>query len=346
MRAVVMGKKHSLIAGLVMLLAPPFGHAQPKLDKVNVAYVSTAGTFAVTWIAKEAKLFRKYGLDAQVIQIPGSPRLVQAVLSGDVQFGHTGGVSTANAIVHGADLAILAQTSRGFSSHLIVKATIESMEALQNKKIGVPQYGSTADLFLREALRRWNLEPDRDVAIIQVGGMAESFAALASGALDGVVIPTELAFRARKLGFRDILPFQKIDLKEMGASLIATRPFVMRSGNIVQRFLMAFVEATFIYKSDPNFSLPVLQKYTKNQDLEMLSTVRDEAINLLDFPPYPRKEDFMGSLDRLRKESAKSTAQIKMETLQEVLDAKHLRELEESGFVARTKETYKQGSTR
>ena len=339
-----LGKEYLLMIMLGVLIGPSLGEAQPRLKKINAAYVSTAGSFAVAWIGKEAKLFQKYGLDLELIKVPGSPRLVQAVLGGDLQFGHTGGISAVNAIAHGADLAILAQTSRGFSSHLMVKPSIDSLGGLRGKKIGVPQYGSTADLFLRQGLERWKLEPGRDVVIIQVGGMTEAFMALTAGALDGAVIPTELAFRARKAGFKDIFPFRNLDLKEMGASLIARRSYVKENDDTVRKFVMAFVEAIYLYKTEKDFSLKVLHKYTRNDDLEMLSVVRDEAIEVMDFLPLPREDDFAGSLRRIRKESGQGVGRVVRPD--DVLEAKYIKDLEQSGFVRKIRQDYQGAETR
>lgn len=339
-----MAKTFFLIVLLAVLFVPCLVEAQPTLDKVNAAYVSTAGTFAVTWIAKEAKLFQKYGLDLQLIKIPGSPRLVQAVLSGDVHFGHTGGTSAVNAILRGAELAVLAQTSRGFSSHLMVKPSIASLADLGGRKIGVPQYGSTADLFLREGLKKWKFEPDRDVTVIQVGGMTEAFAALAGGTLDGAVIPTELAFRATKMGFHNLFSFKNLDLKEMGASLIVRRSYAKRNEDIVKRFLRAFLEAIYLYKTDREFSLKVIQKYTRNDDLEMLSTVRHDAIEVMEFVPYPREEDFIGSLGRIKKEPGGGIQRALGSA--DVFEAKYLKDLERSGFVESIRRAYTRGESK
>ena len=322
-----------VVASFLTLLLPSYVGSQPALEKVNAAYVSTGGGFAVTWIAKEANLFQKYGLDVQLIRIPGGPRLVQATIGGDVHLAHVTGVSTINAIVRGAELVLLAQTSRGYSGHLMVRSSINSFNDVRKKRIGVPQYGSAADSFLREGLKRWNLEPDRDVAILQLGGTTETFAALASGRVDGAVISTELALRAGKAGFRDLFYFGNLGVKELSSVLIAKRSYVTAHEDLVVKFLKAFVEAIYLYKTNKDFSLKVLQKYTRNEDFEILSAVREEYIKNMDPIPYPKEEDFMGSLSRLGKESEKMEAKIKTISANHFLETKYLRELENSGFV-------------
>ncbi len=323
----------SALAVFLILFSPSYLSAQPAFQKVNAAYVSTGGGFAVMWIAKEAKLFQKHGLDVQLIRIPGGPRLVQATIGGDVQFAHVSGVSTINAIARGADLVLLAQTSRGYSGHLMVRSSISSLNGLRKERIGVPQYGSTADLFLREGLKKWNLEPDRDVVILQLGGTTETFAALASGRIDGAVLTTELALRAGKAGFRDLFYFGNLGVQEAGSLLTAKGSFVTANEDVVVKFLKAFVEAIYLYKTDKDLSLRVLQKYTKNDDLDLLSAVRSEYSKGMDPIPYPKEEDLVGSLSRLEKESPTMERKTKGAKIEQFLASKYLKELEQSGFV-------------
>ncbi|HEX5608076.1 MAG TPA: hypothetical protein VFY96_16235, partial [Candidatus Binatia bacterium] len=58
------------------------------------------------------------------------------------------------------------------------RSSIRKPEELKNKKVGGDRYGSLSDLILREALRYYNLVPDRDVAVIQTGGLPERLGAL------------------------------------------------------------------------------------------------------------------------------------------------------------------------
>ncbi|MBI4528013.1 MAG: ABC transporter substrate-binding protein [Deltaproteobacteria bacterium] len=321
-------------ASILLSLFSSLARSEAELKKVRAAYAGPGGGFAITWIAKEARLFSKYGLDAELIRIPTTPRLVQAVIGGDVQFAHTGGVSTVTAIARGAELAVLAQTSRGYSGHMVVRPALNSLQELKGKNVGITQYGSTGDLFLREGLRRWNLKPDKDVAILQIGGTAEIFSALVAGRLDGAVLSTELALRARKAGFKILFDFSALDIREMGTSLIANRSFIAKDEDAAAKnFLKAFVEAIYLYKTNKDLSLKVLQKYTRNDDLELLAAVREAYTKGMDPIPYPREEDLMGSLNRLKSESSEMEKRISRLSVQDFLETKYLRELERSGFI-------------
>ena len=59
-------------------------------DKLRIAYVSPSMTMAVPWMAKELGILAKNDLAAEILLITGSPRLVQTLISGDVDLAFAG----------------------------------------------------------------------------------------------------------------------------------------------------------------------------------------------------------------------------------------------------------------
>jgi len=74
-------KEKILFLTFLMAVAPSWVSAQTKL---KVAYPTTVGSMAVVWVAKEAKLFEKHGLEVELIYVAGSSRVVQAMLAKDI----------------------------------------------------------------------------------------------------------------------------------------------------------------------------------------------------------------------------------------------------------------------
>jgi len=159
-------------------------------EKIRVAFVSPVPGFAPAWIAKETGMFAKQGLDAEVILITGSPRLVQSLIAGDVDYAIVGATATMRARMRGADVAILAATTNVSSQKLLVgrKSGIRRLEDLKGRVVGVSQYGSEADAFARIAVNKAGFKPDKDVAIIQLGGHPQVAAALVAGKIEAAKI--------------------------------------------------------------------------------------------------------------------------------------------------------------
>src|SRR3972149_10557648 len=170
-------------AGWLCLFLP---RAAMTAEKIRVAFVSPSPTQSPPWIAKETGLFAKQGLDAEIILLPGSPRLVQTLIAGDVDYAIVGATATMRARMRGADVVILAATTNVSTQKLLVsrKSGIRRLEDLKGRVVGVSQYGSEADAFARIAVNKAGFKPDKDVAIIQLGGHPQVAAALVAGKIE------------------------------------------------------------------------------------------------------------------------------------------------------------------
>jgi ABC-type phosphate/phosphonate transport system substrate-binding protein len=157
--------------------------------RVTVAFVAPTLSQTIPWIAKEAGILAKHGIDANVILLTGSPRAVQTLLAGDIEYTIAGGQSAIRARMHGADPVVLA-SSGNFSSQRVLlrpESTLQRLQYLKGKTVGVTQYGSGGDSFLRAALRRIGLRPDADVTILQMGGTLQLASSLLAGRVDAGV---------------------------------------------------------------------------------------------------------------------------------------------------------------
>ena len=140
--------------------------------KITATFVAPNLSQTIPWIAKEAGIFAKHGIDADVILLTGSPRAVQTLLAGDIEYTIAGGQSAIRARMHGADPVMLA-TSANFSSQRVLLRPESTFAALarferQNRRRHPIWIGRR--YFLRAALRSIGLRPDADVSILQMGG--------------------------------------------------------------------------------------------------------------------------------------------------------------------------------
>src|SRR5258705_12359871 len=85
----------------------------------------------------------------------------------------------------GADLVMLAGPNHKPGQKLMVKPAVKKPEDLKGKKLGVTRFGTSDDFLLRYLLGQWKISPERDVALLQMGGSPEILAGLGSGGIDG-----------------------------------------------------------------------------------------------------------------------------------------------------------------
>src|SRR5687768_993421 len=154
--------------------------AQDRLTKFRFVHLEANGSQAVPFIAKEARVFEKNGLDVEIIRIGGGSRVIQAMLAGEIRVAHGSSPAVVEANLAGADLAIIASTVNVATFRMMVAPTIKTPRDLKGKKIGISRFGGQTDTLTRYLLERWRLDPAKDVALLQTGGGAETAAAMVS----------------------------------------------------------------------------------------------------------------------------------------------------------------------
>ncbi len=268
--------------------------------KIKVAYPTTVGSMAVLWVAKEAKLFEKHGLEVELIYVAGSSRVVQAMLAKDIPISEIAIPAVIQANLAGADLVMLAGPNHKPGQKIMVRPEIKRREDLKGKKIGITRFGTSDDFLLRYVLGQWNLQPDRDVALIQMGGSPEILAGLASRGVDGGMLSSPLHLQAAKFGYSLLADLSTIGVDYQGAGVVTSRSYMREAPDTVRRYLRAYVEALHRFKTDKNFSIRVIGKYTRIADIEALEeTYQHYAVKVMPKVPYPTLKGIQMVLDEI-----------------------------------------------
>ena len=303
-----------------------------ELPKIRAAYTSISIQMTPLYLMKELDLPRKQGLSVDMLYIPVSSRAVQAALAGEIHFLTSGGVANVNANMAGADFVGLTATLNTFTFKILSQPDVRDIAALRGKRVGISRIGGASDFSIRYALDRWGLVPDRDVAILQIGGEPELAAALKGRAIDAAVISEPFATLSRQAGAHLLY-----DLSNLGVSYtlhgIGTRKsFIREHRDATVRFMRAYLEGIYLFKTNREISLNTLKKYARLDDVSIMQTAYDEySRRLIREVPYPNREGIQIIIDQL----AKSRAQAKNLNPNDFIDPTILKEIEESGFVKR-----------
>src|SRR5574341_389114 len=280
---------HQSIIGAYLLLA---GLAQTpalaaaSLEKVNASYGAISGSMAQTWVAKEARLYEKYGLDLNLVYISGGPRAIMALIGGSVQFVNHSGMPALEAYQRGADTALIASPMNQLEHSLVVQKNITSVEQLRGKLLGMSTAGSLTDILLREGLRL-NGVSDKEVTILPVGDLGARLNALQTGRLHGVIVAGLQTVTATKMGFRQLIDLSKLPIEISGSGILVRRAYVMKNQETTLKFLKAWIEGIYLLKAKPEFALGVLKKYVASQDAEVLNSIYGHYKDRLVTTPTP-----------------------------------------------------------
>jgi ABC-type nitrate/sulfonate/bicarbonate transport system substrate-binding protein len=248
-------------------------------------YPTVSSTFAASWIAKEAGYFAAEGLDIELIRVGGSSRIVAAMLGGTAPIIHAGAPASMAATVSGSDSVIIGCMSLISPFHLMARPEIKQPSDLRGKKAGISAFGSTSDFLVRLALKRYSLEPGKDVALLPTGGEAEAFAALQAGSVQIAALAYPSYIQAQRMDMKELVNFSELGFEAVNAALVSRKTYLAQNRDQASRFLRALIRGMHRYGNDKEFSKKVLAKYFRTNDDQILeSSWKDVAPNLLRVP--------------------------------------------------------------
>ena len=247
----------TVIASLIGL--PLFAQAQDKvLKKISWGVTSLSASNWIPWIAKDAKIYEKNGLDVQLILVKGSGQTSTAILGGSLYAAPVALPTVMLADLSGADLVNIAHTVPGVQSKLLVKADIKRPEDLKGKRLATSSLGSLGDFLFRYIIRKHGMDPARDIVWISIGTPPERLQALASGAVDAADLSYPTDAQGERMGFRALFDARK-EVVYPSMSVVTRRKNVQEDRDTVTRVIRSQVEGIEYFNTQKEFRLMVLR---------------------------------------------------------------------------------------
>lgn len=300
------------------------------LRKLRMAITSLSGSMAVPWLAREAGIFKKHGLEVEVIATPSGVEGMNALIAGEIVFLQIAGATTASAAVGGADVVVIGTTINTLVLNLMVRPEIERAEQLRGKSIGISRFGTTIDTGARIALRHFGLLPEKDVSIVQLGGMESIVPAISANRVQGGILSYPATGRAKQLGFRELLDISSLNLPYASTGITTRGEVIRKEPDLVRKYMSAQIEAIARMKRDRPFTLSVMSKFLRTTDNEQLSEAYEIYANkYLARVPLPTVEAMRAVLEELETRNPKAKGQ----DPRKYFDDRFVRELQSSGFI-------------
>ena len=322
---------HSIIAAF-MLVAIGAANAQ---DKVRIGLSSVSATSGSIWVAEEKGLFKKHGIDAEVIIIGGgASRVVSSLIAGEIQFSVGGGDSVIRTSLRGADTVLAASPMKTGLQRLMVRPEIKTPADLKGKIIAVTRFGSASHWVLQLFLRKWGMRTD-EIKILQLGSSPAMFASLEKGGVDGAVFTIPTFFLAEERGYRILADPVDMEIFYLQNSVDTTRGYIKRHRDQAVRVVKALCEGIAYFRKNKKESLAVMQKKLRIQsaqekDVKYLELsyhlLADKFYNAV---PYATPKAVETTLEFIAGEEPKA----KGADPKQFLDESLVREVEASGFI-------------
>ena len=303
--------------------------AQEKpLKKINWGVTSLSAGNWIPWIAKEAKIYEKNGLDVELILLRGSGQTSAAILGGSLFAAPVVLPTVMLADLSGADLVNVAHTVPGVQSKLVAKGDIKRPEDLRGKRIASSSLGSLGDFLFKYIIRKYGVDPNREITWLSIGTPPERLQALLSGAVDAAEASYPIDVQAERKGFRVLFDARK-EVVYPSMSIVTRRKSIQEDRDTVMRLVKSHVEGIAYFKTNKEFSLKVLSKYLKISDREMLEasyeTYKQDFISV----PYPIMKGLEATYDYV----AQTRPEIRIKKPEDFMDPSFIAELDKSGFI-------------
>jgi NitT/TauT family transport system substrate-binding protein len=322
-------RRCSVLGSLFFVLAIYFGAASAQ-EKIRLSHSALETSNAVWFIAQDLGYYKKHGLDSELLFIPSTTTSLTSLLAGDMHVANVSGGAVASAVLAGAQIALVACYLNSLPYELIVHESIKSAEELKGKSIGISRLGSASDVAARALLRGLNLEPDKQVPIMQVGGSSERAAAFRAGRIAGFPSPPGVIHLTKGMPHRILISTadfkQRFEFPYICAA--TTKAYMQKNRETVKKVIMAHIEAVQFVKTRKDESKKIMAKYARTNNEDYVEAAYTASAKLYDVVPSVTRP----GVDVQIKEatSRKPGAQLRFE---DMVDESIVRELEKSGFI-------------
>jgi len=312
----------------VALLAVWNQHALAQMTKLNVGYSAISGDQLPAWVAKEAGIFEKNGLDVQLIFFTGGTTAVMALVSADTPISQVAGAAVVNSTLAGSDTVLLVGGVTSLNYYLMAQSQIKTPEQLKGGSVAISRFGAASDFIARFALSKIGLTPGKDVTLVQIGSTSARMDATLTGRVQATVINPPASFVAEKRGMTILADLPKLGLVYQHTSAATTKRYIRENPDIVRRYVKSQVEAVHRIYTDKETSIKVLSKYF-GHGVER-DILEKTWANLLNDLVLPRKQ--YPSLEGIKTILA-TEAKGKPGKPEDFVDMTFVRELDKSGYI-------------
>jgi NitT/TauT family transport system substrate-binding protein len=318
-----------------VFIALPFSATRAQSqEKIRIAWAGASPANAAIWVLQEKKLMQKYGVEPEIISISASPIVLQALLAGEIDVAAISVTTLVSSRLAGTDTVMILGMVRTFVDHIITQQNITSPDQLKGKIGGVNRIGSTSDMGLRFALRRLNIDPEKDAKIITAGGNPERFAALTKGVIDFTIMPEPFVRQALQLGFRHLFDIGSLKIPFWWNAVLSREAIVKAKRPLLLKFTRAMIEAIHFNKTHKQEAKAIWGKYLRVSDQEGLERAWQTYTAAFPDNLLPTPEGVKTLLDDMAPRDPKAAAA----NPRLFVDPSLVQEIEATGFV---KQLYK-----
>ena len=315
--------KFRALSTLLVALAALSGAPADAQSPVRINWTAVTGAQSGIFMANQERLFKKHGLDVELIHIPSSSRGIQAILAGEIAFSFMDGSNAAQANLKGANVVLVAGATNRQVFSLMAKPEFKRIADLKGKKIGITRVGSSTHTSALYALGSAALRTN-DYQLLPLLEVPNIFTALSAGQIDAGVMSPPTNARAKKAGFVELMNIAKEGPEFVSVAIGTSRSYVKANEDVVRRVVRAYAEGVQLFKRNKPAALSMMAKQLKVTDPEIQEDTYSQFRDYLEYPPYVSRK----GMEAVLADIAEKDPAAKNVRAEDFLDMRFVAELE------------------
>ena len=300
-----------------------------RAETVRVGFPSLATGFAPSWVTADKGLWKKHGLEVELIYLRGGSRTVSAMVGGSIDIIIGSDIGSIQAILQGAELVKLGVTTNTLGYSMLGRPNLRSLKDLKGKIIGITQGRDASYSRVVKVLQENGLDASKDVKFLPIAeGPSGRLAALSSGVIHATMFTPPTDMIAERSGMKNL---SKIDVENVGGGITTMRATVQNRRAVLVRFLKGYIEGIHYLRGHKAESLKIFSKYTRNPDRDVMSYLYEEITTRVATDLQPDKTAVRALLDLV----ALDYPQAKQWSERDHWDTSLIDEIKKSGFLDR-----------
>jgi len=298
---------------------------------VRINWTAVTGAQSGMFMAHQEGIFKKNGLDVELLHISSSSRGIQAILAGEIAFSYMDGSNQVQANLKGANIAFVAGATNRQVFSLMAKPEIKRITDLRGKKIGITRIGSSTHTSALFALNTAGLKQN-DYQILPLVEVPNILTALIAGQVDAGVVSPPTNSRARKAGLNELMNLAKEGPEFVSVAVGASRSYIKANEDTVRRVVRSYAEGVQIFKANKGAAQRMMQKYLRVKEQDILDDAYNQFREYLENPPYVTRK----AMENVIADVAVSDAAAKNSKPDDFMDMRFVAELDKQGVFKAT----------
>ncbi len=315
------------IIAITLLVQLHMGAPSWAQNKVRLNWGAISGVMSPIWVAQEEGLFKKHGLDIELIHIASTSKAIQSMVSGEIQFTTADALNSIQAVSAGADVVMVCEGVNRFVFSIMARADLKRVAELKGKKIGITRLGSSTHTAVLYVVNKAGLGAN-DYTLLQLGEVPNILTTLLAAQIDAGALSPPTNSRAKKAGLHELVNLG-VDGPEYPSTVIAsTRAYVKANPDNTRRMVRALGEGLNVFKTNRQIGIRAIQKYSRLNDADILEDTYGQFRDAFDAIPYVSK----AGIASLLASAGEKDAKIRQLRYEDVADMRFVAEAEKEGF--------------